>query len=155
MFSLKAVVRSNSKHKYKTIDVTRDLGRSPNFRYSGSRQLSNTFGPPNCGCYLEMKCVSNGCTSPNTNPKSLTTLTLSLTLRPSRPFKDIFVRKSKPEKLCQRTRYVLKFVSNKITISLLIVGLIPTLYDVNPTLANVYDAFEKIVGVVRIRTLKP
>jgi len=62
-----------------------------------------------------MKCVSNGYTNPNTNPETLTMITLTLTLRPSRPFKDIFVRKSKPEKLCQRTPYVLKFVSNNYT----------------------------------------
>jgi len=62
-----------------------------------------------------MKCVPNGYTNTNTNPKTLTTLTLTLTLRSSRPFKEIFVRKSKPEKLYQRTRYVLKFVSNKYT----------------------------------------
>jgi len=44
----------------------------------------------------------------NTNPKTLTTLTLTLTLRPSRrlpdpnrpsrPYEEIFVRNSKPEK---------------------------------------------------------
>jgi len=62
-----------------------------------------------------MKCVSNGYTNPNTNPKTLTTITLTLTLTPSRPFKEFFVRKSKPEKFCQRTRYVLKFVSNNYT----------------------------------------
>src|SRR6218665_1642813 len=58
-----------------------------------------------------MKCMSNDYTNPNTNPKTLTALTL--TLNDPHDLINKFFMQFLAEKLqCQRTRYVLKFLSN-------------------------------------------
>src|SRR6218665_3808733 len=84
-----------------------------------------------------MKYVSNGYTQPNSNPKTLTTLTLTLTLKPSRPFKEFL--SANPNRNSYASEHAM--YRNLCLISRLTVIL--TLYDVNLTLANVYDAFEK------------
>src|SRR6218665_2619528 len=84
-----------------------------------------------------MKYVSNGYTQPNSNPKTLTTLTLTLTLKPSRPFKEFL--SANPNRKSYASEHAM--YRNVCLITRLTVIL--TLYDVNLTLANVYDAFEK------------
>src|SRR6218665_3845590 len=85
-----------------------------------------------------MECVTSDCTNPNTNPKTITTLTFTLTDNHDLVKKFLSAIPSRKSAMPASTLYVLKFVS---IITRLI--LILTLYDVNLTLGNAYDAFDK------------